>query len=148
MKIRLVKEGAYLAPFDSESEEWLNIKYDGQYFTCDIVTPRNYEFHKKFFALLNISFPNWNPKPVKTKFGKPEKDFETFREDVTILAGYYTQSYRLDGSVIVNAKSISFAAMDGEEFNKFYDKAIGVIIKHVLVGKTIEEVDQMVGTFL
>jgi len=148
MEIRLVKQGCFLAPFDTEAEEWLNLKHDGQYFTCDIVTPRNLAFHKKLFALLNVAFPHWNPKKVMTKHGEPEKLFETFREDVTILAGYYTQSYRLDGSIRVSAKSISFAKMDGEEFNKFYDKAVGVIIKHVLVGRSIEEVDQMVGTFL
>lgn len=148
VEVRLVKEGCYLAPYDSETEAWLNLKYDGQYFVADIVTPRNYEFHKKFFALLNVSFPRWKPEPVKTKTGDAVKSFEQFREDVTILAGYYEQNIRLDGTVRTVAKSISFAKMDNEEFSKFYDKAVTVIIRHVLKGMTIEQVDELVGGFL
>jgi len=148
VEIRLTKQGNSLVPFDSDSEAWLNLKYDGQYFTCDIVSPRNLAFHRKLFALLNVSFPYWKPEEITNKYGKAERQFEQFRKDVIILSGYYEQAIRLDGTVQVNAKSISFAKMDGEEFSKFYDKAIGVIIKYVLKGMTIEEVDQMVGGFL
>lgn len=148
MKIRLVKEGAYLAPWDSESEEWLNLKHNGQYFECEIVTPRNLKFHKKFFALLNVAFPRWNPGEVTTKHGVAEKSFEQFREDLTIMAGYYEQTIRLDGTVRTRARSISFAAMDDEAFSKFYSACLNVILLRVLVGVTIDEAEQMIGSFL
>ena len=89
---------------------------------------RNYEFHKKLFALLNLAFDYWNPD--NNQVG--EKNFEQFREDIIILCGFYEQWIRLDGSTRVVAKSISFASMSAEDFEKLYTKTIDVIIKHVL----------------
>jgi len=99
---------------------------------------RNYEFHKKFFALLNLAYDYWEPPTTKAdKLLKviklaPEKNFERFRSDVIILAGYYTATYRLNGDVRLQAKSISFGSMSEDEFEELYTKTIDVIVKHVL----------------
>ena len=148
MEIRLTKRDGFLVPFDSVTEDWLLKKHEGQYFTCDISTPRSYKFHKKLFKLLTITFDHWNPEPLTNKHGIVEKNFEQYREDITILAGYYEQTFRLDGSVKVRAKSISFAKMEQEEFDMLYDKILTVIIQKVLVGFSIEQVDELVGGFL
>ena len=95
---------------------------------------RNYQYHKKYFALLNLAFDYW--EPGEDQLG--EKNFEQFREDVIILSGFYHQRIRLDGSVRVTAKSISFANMNEDEFEKMYAKTIDVIIKHVLKNYTGE----------
>ena len=89
---------------------------------------RNYQFHKKLFALLNLAFSYWEPD--NNQVG--EKNFDQFREDIIILCGFYEQWIRLDGSTRVVAKSISFASMSEDEFEKLYAKTIDVIIKHVL----------------
>jgi len=148
MQIRLVKEGPYLAPFDSESEAWIEGRTDGDYFHAEITAPRNLEFHKKFFALLNAAYPHWNPEPLSNKHGVVEKSFEQFREDVTILAGFYEQRFRLDGTTRIVAKSIAFGKMDDVEFHNVYNQVVNVIIRKVLVGWTIEQVDELVGGFL
>ncbi len=88
---------------------------------------RNYEFHKKMFALLNFAFDNWEPE---NDVG--EKNFNQFREDIIILAGFYYRYVRLDNSTRIKAKSISFTAMDETEFEDLYNKTIDVIVKHVL----------------
>ncbi len=148
MQIRLTKRGDSLVPFDDDSQDWLRLKNDRQYFECDISTPRNVAFNRKFFALLNVAFPYWEPESLDTKHGKAEKNFEQFRKDLIIIAGYWDLVPRLIGDPIVIAKSISFAKMDNEEFTVFYDKVLSVIIQRVLKGMTIEEVDQLVGGFL
>ena len=96
---------------------------------------RNYEFHKKFFALLNLAYDYWIPDEGN-QVG--EKNFDQFREDIIILCGFYRQSVRLDGSTRVTAKSISFANMSEDEFEKLYGKAIDVIIRRVLTNYTGE----------
>ena len=95
---------------------------------------RNYQYHKKYFALLNLAFDYWEPD--EDQLG--EKNFEQFREDVIILSGFYHQRIRLDGSIRVTAKSISFANMNEDEFEKMYARTIDVIIKHVLKNYTGE----------
>lgn len=96
---------------------------------------RNYEFHKKFFALLNLAYDYWEPDEGN-QVG--EKNFDQFREDIIILCGFHNQWIRLDGSTRVTAKSISFANMSEDEFEKLYAKTIDVIIKHVLKNYTDE----------
>lgn len=95
---------------------------------------RNYEFHKKFFALLNLAFDYWEPPDNHVG----EKNFDQFRSDVIILCGFYHQWIRLDGTTRVTAKSIAFGSMTEEEFDKLFSKAIDVIIKHVLKTYTDE----------
>lgn len=148
MEINLVKGESGFIPFDPESEEFFEKKDIGDFFSADITKPRNNQFHKKFFALLKVAYPHWKPAELSTEYGIVEKSFSQFRKDLTILAGYYDQVFRLDNSVRIEAKSISFGAMEEEDFKVFYDRIIDVLIKHVLIGWTIEEVDREIGGFL
>ncbi len=117
---------------------------------------RNYEFHKKYFALLNLAFDYGEPpegkadKLMKVIKISPEKNFDRFRADVTILAGYYTATYRLNGDVRLEPKSISFSAMSEDEFEELYTKTIDVIVKHVLKnydGDMLREIMNQVEAF-
>ena len=110
---------------------------------------RNILFHRKYFALLNIGFDNWEPGEINSKYGVPEKNFERFRADLTILAGFYENTIRLDGSVRIEPKSISFAKMTAEEFADLYSKTIDVLIKHVYKMKiNAEKLDEIVESYL
>lgn len=95
---------------------------------------RNYEFHKKFFGLCHLAYENWEVPNRPTGVARPAgavKDFDRFRKDLIILAGYYDATYRVDGSVRVEAKSISFANMDEDDFGKLYEATLEAIRKHV-----------------
>ena len=100
---------------------------------------RNYEFHKKYFALLNFAYDYWEPD---NQVG--EKCFSQFREDIIILAGYYHRYIRLDNDTRIKAKSISFGSMPEEEFEKLYTATIDVIIKHICHQYTGEMLRQTV----
>lgn len=107
---------------------------------------RNYQFHRKFFALLNFAFDCWEPQTALAD-ARPypiEKNFERFRKDIIILAGFFDASYRVDGSVRLEAKSIAFHAMDEDEFAALYDKVIDVIVKHVLTNYDGDELRAVV----
>ena len=80
---------------------------------------RNYEFHKKFFALLDFAFDHWTPPDNYVG----EKNFDQFRADVIILCGFYHQWIRLDGSTRTMPKSIAFGSMTEDEFEKAADGA-------------------------
>ncbi len=126
-----VSSTTLVAATDHDTELLKHIK-QGQPTRLTFKRVRNYEFHKKFFALLNLAFDYW--EPPENLVG--EKNFEQFRADIIILCGFYHQWIRLDGSTRVTAKSISFANMSEDEFEKLYAKAIDVIIKHALKNYT------------
>ncbi len=106
----------------------------GEVFDFEIVFPRNSKFHRKFFALLQVGFESWDPgRKHKTHKGIPvTKNFEQFREDVTILAGFYEQTFDLSGQMKLKAKSIKFSKMDDAEFEQVYSAVADVLLTHVL----------------
>lgn len=140
MKIYLRKIGnTYIVDSGDDS----NIK-NGEVVSCEIKRPRNYGFHKKFMALLNYAFGIWEPGEIEYH-GKPVgKNFERFRKDVTMLAGYYEVVTNIKGEAKAEPLSISFGSMGADEFEKLYSKTIDVILKHVLTNYTKEDVDRVI----
>lgn len=117
---------------------------NGEIVSAEIKRPRNYEFHKKFFALLNYAFECWEPEDLTYK-GKPVgKNFDRFRKDIITLAGYYDLVTNIKGEVKAEAQSISFGKMKEDEFEQLYSKTINVIIKQVLTNYTREDVDRVI----
>lgn len=137
-----------LVPADRETDDYLRKIKSGVVVHGEFRRMRNPRFHRKFFALLNFAFEYWEPGEVSSRHGVPEKNFERFREDVIILAGYYRSVIRLDGSVRIEAESISFGSMDEDRFEKLYNAVLTVIIERILVGRTPEEVDRLVNEAL
>ena len=131
MEINLIKTISGLAPYDPDSESWYNKLKIGNVVHSDFRKYRHPIFHRKYFALLNIGFENWEPGEINSKYGVPEKNFERFRKDIAILAGYFDLVIRLDGTSRPEAQSISFAKMDESEFQDLYSKTIDILIKNV-----------------
>lgn len=117
---------------------------NGEVVRAEIKRPRNYEFHKKFFALLNIAYESWEPEEIEYHGQPVGKNFDKFRDDITILAGYYNIFVNIKGEPQAEAKSISFGKMEEDEFAELYSKTIDVILKRVLKNYTREDIDRVV----
>lgn len=115
---------------------WKNIMAlePGEFALIEFIFPRNSKFHRKFFAMLNFAFDAWEPdRKRKTYKGRPvAKNFDRFREDVLILAGFSEQTFDLRGNMKLRAQSISFAKMDDAEFERVYSAVVDVILENVL----------------
>lgn len=131
-------------PADAFSKEIMEDLQNGAEFKAIVSMPRNLPFHKKFFALLNFAYSNWCPE------GDAKKDFDEFRKDLLILAGYGYPVFSLSNpdKYVVKAKSISFANMDDIEFAKVYSKMIDVVLNHVLKNYTGEQLEKAVNDVL
>lgn len=137
-----------LVPADSQSAEYLGKQKVGQGFKASVTRARNIKFHRKFFALLNYAFDKWDPEEKFYK-GKPvSKNFNQFRSDITILAGYYETAVRMDGSVRVTPKSIAFHRMSEDEFQELYSAVIDVLLQHIFIDQTRDDVDNVVNNIL
>lgn len=119
-----------------------SIKF-GEVVLADIKRPRNIKFHRKFFSLLNYAFSIWEPEAVNLDNTPVGKNFDHFRDNVIILAGYYEAVMGVDGKAFLKAKSISFGKMGEDEFSCLYSKTIDVILKHILVNYTREDLDRV-----
>ena len=136
-----------LAPADEASRQAVGKFKIGQPVRLKATRQRNYQFHKKWWALVGFAFEHWQPASLQDpKFEgvAPEKNLDRFRKDITILAGFYEASYRVDGSVRIEAKSISFASMDEDEFDRLYNATISAVLKHILTHYERQELEDVV----
>ena len=123
----------------------------GEQVMVKITRPRNPDFHRKYFALLSWAFDQFEPEPdteFEAKYGMtPVKNFDRFRKDIAILAGYREAHYNVKGEVRVEAKSISFASMSEQDFADMYSKTIDVLWTRIFANKegyTRQELDNVI----
>lgn len=143
MKLNVVRVPNGYAFADSDSAKAGDAHKLGDRLTMTVVKPRSNKFQRKFFALLRFAFDYWEPAegdtPPEWRGKLIEKDFDRFREDITILCGFYTPVWNARGELRMQAKSIAFSEMTGEEFGRLYTTAIGVLMRLVMQSKGFDE---------
>ncbi|MFA7302029.1 MAG: DUF1367 family protein [Candidatus Shapirobacteria bacterium] len=148
MKITITKAANGLHLADEESTEALAKVKVGTALVCNVTQPRNYNFHKKYFALLDYAFDIWQPEEKTYKDQVIQKNKERFRKDIQIMAGYYEACVNIKNEVRLESKSISFGSMEQDEFEKLYQSVITVLIDKVLIGYDRKELDNVVNHLL
>lgn len=154
MKIRLIRTLTGYTPADAEAQEVAKRHKPGQVVMADVVVPRNNKFHRKYFALLKLGFEYWEPEqgagPRAYKGHVIAKNFDRFRGDVAILAGFYDATWNINGELRLEPKSISFVKMEEDEFEQLYHATVQVLLDKVLAAKgfTPAEIDRAVEELL
>lgn len=138
--------GGFLPADDLSADAIVELESNGPY-RAKLSRPRNIGHHRKFFALLSVAFDAWQPN-LTHKGQEVQASRERFRKDLLILAGYYESFFGIDGSVHLEPKSISFAAMDQPEFERLYNACIQVILDRVLTGHTQKDLEDQIERIL
>ena len=129
-------------PYDDEAQEMIKKYPIGKAVRCKITNPRNPAFHRKFFALLRIAFDNQERYPTLT----------ALRTVVTCMTGHCdvikekATRGEAKGQQVFMAipRSISFARMDSEAFEIFYNKAVEVVATRIMPGVDRGDLNQAV----
>jgi hypothetical protein len=119
-------------PSDYDNKKKLKL---GEDYEADIKMPRNYQFHKKLFALFNIGCQN----------SKMDLPFEVYRKIMTVRAGFFT-AYQTDKGVYYEPDSLSFTAKDEAQIEEVYSRVMDVIIKDI--GSTSAEIEKALIEFM
>lgn len=135
MKIEFIKQvGGVLVPAsEREAERMIRFQNGGQY-TIEIKTARNPAFQRKMFAFLGFCFEHWSADNAGLQFADEATQFDTFRRNLTVLAGFRETSYTIDGRIRVEAKSLAYGNMEDDEFGRCYHAMINAAIEHVFKG--------------
>lgn len=129
----MVKANGAVHPVDDEGREFLAKMRDGQGVRLEIKRVRNYRFLCKTMTLFKLAFDVWEPDPDgRHAVLGIQKEFERFRKDITILAGFFEESWGLDGRVRIEAKSLAYENMTEDEFGRVYSAVLTVIWDKVL----------------
>ena len=121
MKLTLVKNlnNTFSIAYNSDYEKAKKLKA-GVEFECTVTKKRNYKFHKKYFALINLVYDN------QEKY----TDINHLRHDLTKVSGFYTVRKDIDGNDVIEVDSINFSSMDELRFNDLYSKTLDSIVKY------------------
>ena len=127
MKINIVKTaGGNLWPLDDMDAEKLTKFKTGEAYEIEIKKTRNPQFHRKVFAFFNFCFAHWKGD---NEFQDELKQFDVFRNHLTVLAGYYDTYFNIQGEPRVEAKSLSYGNMSQEDFESLYSALINAAME-------------------
>lgn len=121
-----------LVPADAPSAEFIQRLKIGSGLRGEFKRQRNPRFHRKALALFKLAFDMWDAPELEYRGQPVAKKFDSFRRDLTILAGHYEAVTNLRGEVRLEAKSISFANMDESDFENVYSSILNVVWDRVL----------------
>jgi hypothetical protein len=111
----LIRTLTGFAAVDDAGKDLLRKIKIGKVVKCDVSQPRNIKHHRKFFALLNTVWTAAGDWPTVDDLLVELKIKLGITREVVI---------RESGEVVKIVGSISFAAMDQEAFDTFYERAI------------------------
>jgi hypothetical protein len=132
VKITFTKQlGGALIPASEVEAGRMDRFKSGEIYEIDIKLTRNPSFHGKVFEFFTFCFNYWRSD---REFMDDPAQFDVFRKHMTVLAGYYDEFYTIDGTVRVEAKSISYANMDQADFEALYSALINVALAKIFVG--------------
>ena len=134
MELQLIKmPGGLFRPANQHDADAVRNISNGSVLNGKFVQPRNPKFHRKFFAMLGFFFELWEiPDDLEYKGIKPEKNYDQFRKDILILAGFRDMVATIKGEVRFVAQSISFASMGDDEFTEVYRLVFNTCWRHVM----------------
>ena len=137
MKISFIKEpsGVFRAATDHDFEKTTKFR-TGELYEADIKLTRNPKFLRKVMVFFRFCYSHWDGNKVHEHCSETEQ-LERFRKDLTILAGFYVQTVRIDGSIRTEAESLAFSSMSEERFQECYSALINAAMKHIF--KTYDE---------
>lgn len=136
MDALLIRAQSGLIPADDRTREWFNRIKVGSTVLADAKQIRNGPFFRKWWVLVTLGYDYWS-EGVDTLEYKGEKvlpDFERFRKDVTITAGFYRAVMNLKGEMRIEPESLRWASMSEERFTQLYDATINVLLRRVFNG--------------
>lgn len=137
MDLLFTKGTTGLLPACEEATEWLSKKKLGSTIRVEPHEMRNGAFFRKWWALVKLGFDYWseNAQTIEYKGQPVLPDFDRFRKDVTISAGFYFPVVNLKGEVRIEAESLKWASMTEERFEQLYSATIQVLLRRVFNGQ-------------
>ena len=122
MKLHLQKFNKSFIPSTDEDREIFNKLSPDEVYYLEIKKVRNPQFHRKFFALINLGFNN-----LPEQYESICPNIEVFRSQMLVMAGHFEVLYDFDGKEMIKAKSINFATVDDIEFSRIYQDVLNVM---------------------
>jgi hypothetical protein len=139
----LVKRGGMFFPATPDDLNKSRKIVHGEVVECTMKRPNNIRFHRKLFKLLSVAYEHYCEfgSPMQEYKGRPieRTSFDRFRQDLVILAGYYTPTWDARGTMRLEAQSLAFENCPDDLKEQIYDDVLRTALDHVYKHSTTEE---------
>ena len=130
MRFLVVKNLGALRPVDEAGEAVFRHIAQGEVVTVELKRERNIMHHRKLFAMLQLVLDNQ----------EHYKSIEDLLDVAKLRTGHVRTVQTRDGEVRI-PRSISFAALDQDGFNDFYNRACAWVVDEVIPGLKRKDLD-------
>ena len=113
---------------DHDSADIVRKISQGDVVHCKSIKQRNYQFLKKFFAMMRFGFEH-KPEYLDKHFPDSPRGKDNFRKEVIKAAGYYHIEVDFNGNKRKVADSISFNNMGPETFDSLYSDCLDIFCR-------------------
>jgi hypothetical protein len=106
------------------------------------MTEHNLKFHQKLIMLFKFCFEAFEETldaGVEYRGQLVKPSFDTFREQLTILAGHFEATFSIDGTTRLRAKSIAYGNRTDEEKERIFSDVLNAALRHVYKNSRSEE---------
>lgn len=134
----LTRKMDMLVPANEQSLEALRKLKQGEWYKAEVTMPRNLKHLRKYFALLAAVYPHQTMWPT----------FRKFRAKFEEALGHGEYYVNGRGERYFENESIAFGAMQQDEFDEFYEKAVELILTRILPGVGRADLDRQVSEIL
>jgi hypothetical protein len=145
----LVRSTAYaLEPLDQPTADYIDRCPEGAGFQATVKQYNHPGFHRKLFALLQHAYDVWEPRDVRYRGEPVRKNFEAFRRDVTIMAGFGDVYVDLEGRLCPIARSLDFGRMNQTQREALFSALVDVVLTRILTNYTRADLDNVLAQTL
>lgn len=128
----------HLVPANAQSKEALDKLPVNEWRLASIRLPRNVKFLRKWMALQAAVYPHQDEWPT----------FNSFKRAIKKALGLGEWVVSKSGHREFEEGSISFAKMDEDEFEQFYERGVELILTRVLPGVDREDLNREIEDIL
>jgi hypothetical protein len=123
-EIMLVKVPGGFRPADPRAEDTLKGIRAGEIVKAQVSRPRNPQQHRLFWAFLTLVQQNTDRWPTP----------EALLQAIKIHLGHFDSVEMVDGRVVPHPRSISFGSMPQDDFRRFMNDAIDLVVTRIIPG--------------
>ena len=134
--------GALIPMDDVEAAKLKKLKTGGVV-RATIEQMRNGPYFRKWWALAKFAFDvaSETVEPMEYRGQPVQPDFERFRKDLTILAGFYRPVFNARGEMRIEAESLKWSTMTEDRFDALYSATINAVLQKVLHNSKFTEAE-------
>ena len=144
MKIFVKNTSSGLIPMNDQDYENKRKLKIGEVYQVSVKLARNYRFHKKYFALINLAWEYLNEKQTEMF-----KTMDVFRKTIEVASGYCERIYSIRKKEWFDIpKSIAFDKMSEDEFSELYSNVLDMLLKVVFFDMDEKQVENELLNFM